>query len=511
LHTHRGIAGPPCTDNGSITLMGKFHRFLLTACLLSLLNLFPARLPARADEPPPSSPPPNPDQPSSTSQTLYLPAILTDFQEPLGDLSSPWYLMVDDGHLQYRDVGRLYHPFQKYSSNPLIRADKTWEGDIIQLYGTVFPGFRMWYSSLNDTLNLSQVLYAQSADGLTWSKPNLPGGAGNALFSGQSASLVSVIHTPQDRKQAYKLVVYQNNAFYGYYSNDGLATTPAAVSPLVISGGDMAHFYWDPHTSQYRGTFKGSELVFGVRRRVVRFIDSSDFSVWSQAPDFLAADIIDDVVYPGYYPALYGMPVFPLGEQYIGLLWLIKARDTAGAHGQVLVQLVSSHDGLHWIREEGNRPAILDVGPSGAWDSGQVYTALRPVKVDNRLWLYYSGCNREHGANLNDTRCSIGLARIGMNRLASLTGSGAVITEMLNPDGGRLHLNYDGSKGAVRVELMVDGVTIPGYQAANCTPLTADSQDQVVSWTGGSTLPLGSFQIKFLLDDSALYAFAMID
>jgi hypothetical protein len=491
--------------------MGKFHRFLLAACLLSLIYLFPAHLPARAEPPPPTSPPPGADQPASISQTRYLPIILADYQAPLGDLSSPWYLMVDDGHIQYRDVQRLYHPFQKYSSNPIMRADKSWEGDIIQLYGTVFPGFRMWYSSMNDTLNLAQVLYAESADGLSWSKPNLPGGAGNALFSGQSASLVSVMHTPADRGKAYKLVVYQNNGFYGYTSKDGLVTTPASGNLVVDTGSDMAHFYWDPHTSQYRGAFKGSEMIFGVRRRVVRFIDSSDFSVWSQAPDFLAADIIDDVVYSGYYPAIYGMPVFPLGEQYIGLLWLIKARDTAGAHGQVLVQLVSSHDGLHWIREEGNRPAILDVGASGAWDSGQVYTAIRPVKVDTRLWLYYSGCNREHGAKLSETRCSIGLARIAYNRLASLTGSGAVITEMLNPEGGRLHLNYDGSKGALRVELMVDGVTIPGYEAANCLPLTADSQDQVVSWTGGSTLPAGPFQIKFLLDDSALYAFAMMD
>jgi len=490
--------------------MGTSHRTLLTACVLAFIFLFPALTPAGADSPP-TDPHPDPDQPSDTFSPLFLPAIYNKYQAPLGELASRWYLMVDDGHIQYRDVQRLYHPFQKYSNNPVRRADKPWEGDIIQLYGTVFPGFRMWYSSLNDTLNLSQVLYAESADGFAWTKPNLFGGTSNALFSGQNATLVSVLHTPADSQAPYKLVVYQNGGFNAYFSEDGLTTTPYAGNPLVETGSDVAHFYWDPNTSQYRGTFKDSEIIFGVPRRVVRFIDSSDFTTWTQAPDFLAADIIDDVLFSGYFPAIYGMPVIPLGEQYIGLLWLIKARDPSGLRGQVLVQLVSSHDGLHWIREEGNRPALLDVGPSGAWDSGQVYTAVKPVKVDNKLWLYYSGCNREHGSNVNDTRCSIGLARIAFNRLASLTGSGAVITEMLNPNGPRLHLNYDGSKGAVRVELMVDGVTIPGYEAANCLPLSSDSQDQVVSWTGGSTLPAGPFQIKFLLDDSALYAFAMIE
>jgi hypothetical protein len=459
----------------------------------------------------PSNPFPSPSQPSEGAYSLFLPAILNGYLEPQGELASDWYLMVDDGHIQYRDLQRLYHSFQKYSNNPVLRADKTWEGHIVQLYGTVFPGFRMWYSSNNPDRGFAQVLYAESADGLTWNKPDLPGGAGNALFSGQNANLVSVLHTPTDRLAPYKLAVYQNGGFKSYSSMDGLATTPYTPNPTNITGSDVAHFYWDPNSEQYRGTFKSSEIIFGIRRRVVRFIDSSDFINWSQAPDFLAADIIDDTVFSGFFPALYGMPVVPLGEQYIGLLWVFKARDEAALHGQVLIQLASSHDGLNWTREEGNRPAILDVGPSGTWDSGQVYTAIKPVKVDNQLWLYYSGCNREHGSSLQNTTCSIGLARIGYNRLASLAGSGVVITHPLVPKGAYLHLNYDGSKGAVRVELMADGVTIPGYEAANCLPLISDSQDQVVSWVGGSNLPSGPFQIKFLLDESALYAFAMIE
>ena len=518
--------------------MGILRRLLLNAWVLALAFIFLISGPASADNPPPE-PALGPDQPADATTTLYLPIIFYKYSVPLGELASRWYLMVDDGHLQYRDVERLYHPFQKYSNNPVLRADKPWEGNIVQLYGTVFPGFRMWYSTLKVEPNLStgdqdpsqveqslseseqdpsaveqsisQVLYASSTDGLSWTKPNLPGGSGNALFSGQEASLVSVIHTPADKSKPYKLAVYKNNAFYGYYSEDGTATTAYSGNPIYTSGSDVAHFYWDAHTSQYRGTYKGSEEIFGVERRVVRFIDSSDFVQWTPTPGYLAADIVDDVVFPGYFPALYGMPVFPMGEQYIGLLWVIKARDQAGQHGQVLVQLASSHDGLNWRREEGNRPAILDIGPSGAWDSGQVYTAIKPVKVDNRLWLYYSGCNREHGSTLQNTTCSIGLARIGFNRLASLTGNGTVITEALNPDGTRLHLNYDGSKGAVRVELMVAGVAIPGYEATNCLLLNSDNQDQVVSWAGGSTLPAGPFEIKFLLEDSALYAFAMID
>ena len=107
--------------------------------------------------------------------------------------------------------------------------------------------------------------------------------------------------------------------------------------------------------------------------------------------------------------------------------------------------------------------------------------------------------------------CSIGLAKAAFNRLASLTGSGSIITKPLEPTGSSLHLNYDGSKGMVRVELQVDGVPIPGYEIENCQPLIEDSQDEIVSWLGISDLPATPFQIKFILSDSSVYAFAIME
>jgi hypothetical protein len=121
--------------------------------------------------------------------------------------------------------------------------------------------------------------------------------------------------------------------------------------------------------------------------------------------------------------------------------------------------------------------------------------------------LYYSGCNLEHGSNLYDTVCSIGLAKAVYNRLASLSGSGSVVTGNLDTVGSALHLNYDARQGSLRVELLRDGEIIPGYEANNCTPLSGDSLDQVVDWAGQVGLPNAPFQVKFYLENSALFAF----
>ena len=443
-----------------------------------------------------------PDQPKD----LYFPIVSTDL-EPLGSLADGWYLMLDDGHIAFRDVPREYHPFIKYPGNPVMLANRSWEGKVIQLHGAVLPGFRMWYSSFNKALSLHQVLYAESSDGLSWNKPDLGYDGSNALLGGSNAGNVSLLHTPQDCDRPYKLMAYQNNAFQGYWSTSGTDTAPYPENPLYQNGNDVAHFYWDPNLKRYGGTVKEKASVAGVSRRSVRFIYSDDFIHWSLHPDLLTPDSLDDQLNPGFYTHLYGLPVFPVGEQYVGLLWVFKAHDVSGLTGKVDVQLVSSHDGISWQREDGDRPPILALGNKSSWDDGQIYTSIQPIHVGHELWLYYSGCNLEHGSNLYDTVCSIGLAKAVYNRLASLSGSGSVVTGNLDTVGSALHLNYDARQGSLRVELLRDGEIIPGYEANNCTPLSGDSLDQVVDWAGQVGLPNAPFQVKFYLENSALFAF----
>jgi len=500
-----------CTGQGR----NGFHKHAIAAwgaLAILWLSIFSIR-PAAAthltgDPPPPQSPNDLPVNSPEAAALLYMPFIANNSMEVTEDLSDGWYLMIDDGHIQSRDVQRVYHPFRKYSGNPIIQADKPWEGKAIQLYGSVLPGFKMWYSSYNyDGNPSSQVLYAVSLDGLHWAKPGVGGSSSNALFGGQNAAMVSVLRTQFDPARPYKLVAYQNGGFNGHWTFDGMQTFPYPENPLFANGSDVAQFYWDPYTGQYGGTTKESAPLRGDTRRVVRFIRSDDLIGWDPVGEVLAPDIIDDQIYPGLYPNFYGLPVFAIGEQYLGLLWVLKAREPSGLTGKISIQLVSSHDGVSWTREEGNRPAILDVGPPGAWDDGQLYTATQLLRVEDELWLYYSGCNMEHGASLRDTVCSIGLAKAPYHRLASLSGSGTVLTEALDPSGPVLRLNYDGSEGGLQVELLRGGVVIPGYEAANCLPLTADRRDEFVSWQGQTGLPAGPFQIRFTLDNAALFAF----
>jgi len=74
--------------------------------------------------------------------------------EPLGDLTGPWQLFVDDYLVAAKsNVERVYHPLQKYAGNPVLLADRAWEGTNVYVYGTALPdesgaGYRMWYHCL---------------------------------------------------------------------------------------------------------------------------------------------------------------------------------------------------------------------------------------------------------------------------------------------------------------------------------------------------------------------------
>src|SRR5207249_5680386 len=87
----------------------------------------------------------------------------------------------------------------------------------------------------------------------------------------------------------------------------------------------------------------------------------------------------------------YGCPFYPYESMYIGFLWIFRAidEDEGYFHGPIFNELVTSHDGFHWLREEGDRPPILDVTkPPRPWDGGMI-VAVSLIRVGDTLRLYY--------------------------------------------------------------------------------------------------------------------------
>ena len=94
------------------------------------------------------------------------------------------------------------------------------------------------------------------------------------------------------------------------------------------------------------------------------------------APD----DFDDRWVKPGSVQRthFYNCPVTAYQNMYLGFMMIYRAEDDEGYfHGPIFVELVTSRDAIHWLREEGDRPPLLTCGPPRTWDHGMVAAASR--------------------------------------------------------------------------------------------------------------------------------------
>ncbi len=446
------------------------------------------------------------------------------------EMVGAWQLLIDD-HLiaSKRNVQRRYHPLQKHKGNPLIVPDQPWEANVVNATAVIpneeGTGLRLYYycwTNKGDT-SRSYTCYATSRDGLTWEKPKL----GLHEWSGSKTkdnnilpvAPHAVMYTPweKDPQKRYQGV---GGMYQALSSPDGIRWKQESTE-TIVHGGDTSHFYWDPHVKRFRchvkggGTDKVSSDVSGTSRRVVGFSETDDLRRFPELRMVMAPDDFDDRwAKPGTVQRthFYACPVLPYETMYVGFLQIYRAEDDWGYfHGPLWLELVSSRDGVHWIREEGDRPPLLDVGKFRTFDHGMVITPP-PVLVGDELWFYYTGYDELH--DLLPYKSAIALAKLRKDGFASLDADeapGEIVTVPFETMSGVMEINYNARGGSIRVEVLEgDGRVIPGYGRDECDALTGDSVGQAVTWKSKRELPTtGPARLRFLLDRARLYSFAV--
>ena len=465
----------------------------------------------------------------------------------LGDLTGPWQLFVDDYLVARKtNVVRTYHRFKKHPGNPVLSPNKPWEGGRSYLYGTVLPneegrGYRMWYQGYNEKGNFGGRrgyvnAYATSKDGIHWEKPNLGifrwrDSTANNIFLARKHSPgddhnPQIIHTPweKDPRKKYKMItfVYAANrktrldeGYWGSFSADGIHWTDMARNPVLPDGGDVGNFNWDAHRRTYMATVKIWATVPRGEgfRRCIGTTATKDFGAWPHPELVLVPDEIDDAMHPGRMGVqFYGLSSFAYESGYIGFLWIFRT----GSGGQIYIQLVSSRDGINWIRVEptnGRRPAALPNGPDGSWDAGCLFSSGHPVVEGDTIKLWYGAWDKDHRAPDSAITGRVGLATLRKDGFASLDAgntTGLVTTRLLKGLGGRLHVNAVVRGGELRAEVLdADGTVLPGYGRAACKAVRGRGIEQRITWETHEELPVSKrpLKLRFVFNRASLYSF----
>jgi hypothetical protein len=416
------------------------------------------------------------------------------------------------------------------SAGKAIAFDQPWEGNV-SAYITIFRDgdkVRMYYRGASDPAYSSGAghvpkhsevtCYAESPDGLAWSKPKLGlhefngSEANNIVWTGAGAENFSPFKDANPRapaSQRYKALA-GSKGLIAYQSADAIRWTKIREEPVITDGAfdSLNVAFWDSRRECYVAVYR--EFVQGVR--TLKCATSRDFLSWTPGK---LADY-------GRAPAehLYtnaAQPYFRAPQIYLAFPKRFvpgrKPFDDVPMPGVSEAVFMSSRDGVQWDRrflEAFVRPGRDRhdwVHRTHMTATGIVQTAPDELSI----WV-----SRHY--NFPDAWLERMTLRLdGFVSLHAGYHGGEALTKPLLLEGDQIAFNYATSAaGSIRFEIQdLNGHPLPGLAVDDTKMLYGDQIEEVVRLRRSNPAPGRAMadqpvRIRFVLKDADLYSFRVL-
>lgn len=451
-----------------------------------------------------------------------------------------------------QNLKRVMRSPQRHPANPVVNHGLAGSVDdwAVQFYGSVIRDrnggkFRMWYvavskSERNDrTLPRSKpwrVAYAESDNGVTWTKPNLglveSGGNTNNNLVKLEPNLgvlnLKVLFDPDDPdpNRRFKMGTHvwypksskrRNGTLAPYVSADGL-TWKLAIDAVPVdaelreSDTAIPPLHFEPVGGLYKwdGLFylSGQNAIVAAspyHGRVSRTYISPDFARWSQT------NAIQFVRSPQHH--LLGPGKSRIGEQtHEGISVWNRGNVLVGVSGMwhgtkewndltIDLGFVVSNDGIRF-REPAYEHIFLKRGKDGEWDQGGLLQAQGFENVDEKTFIYYGAWDPRVWES-SPPRGGVGIATLPRDRFADLIvdstteGDGdyqmkktisSFMTQSLSIDNARprqFYINAEGlsDSATLRVEILDHQMnSLPDYSGTNAAVVRDSGFQSPIVW-----------------------------
>ena len=467
---------------------------------------------------------------------------MADTADPI-QIGSRLELLVDD-HLVETLSGARYVLHRPVERDVALVLDAPWEGNncgyvtVFQdgdLYRMYYRGRQLEWTSGKVTFPRGEVYcYAESRDGVRWTKPNLGlvefdgSTENNIILSGLGCHNFSpfIDTNPECKPDAkYKALGGGKGGLIVFTSADGIRWSVTSAKAVITKGAfDSQNLaFWD----SMRGEYREYHRAFRDGRDVMT-CTSKDCRVWTE-PKWLEyvpgrlTQLYTNQITP-YYRAPHLFLGFP--ARYIAGRSLLTPLNEAISRvskrfgtDYTDTGFMTSRDGEQFrVWEE----AFVRPGPEtkARWVYGDSYQALGVVETPSEsenapheLSFYLTeGC--WSGDSMALRRYSLRIDGF-VSAFAPLSG-GEVTTKPLTFQGQQLVLNVATSAaGGVRTEVQTpDGAPIEGFALADCEEIFGDATERVVWWKGNpdiARLAGQPIRLRFRIKDADLYAFRFRD
>ncbi|HEX4142861.1 MAG TPA: hypothetical protein VHY91_04865 [Pirellulales bacterium] len=430
----------------------------------------------------------------------------------------------------------------------VLQLNEPWEG-VFSAYTTIIRDgdtLRMYYRGgpqgiREDGTNAEVTCYAESTDGIHWTKPKLGlfeiAGSkdNNVVLAGMAPSshnLTPLLDTrpgvPADER--YKALANSKSTgdfvtLSAFASPDGIHWRKLRDEPVMTAknvGGDWSFdsqnvAFWSESEQKYVCYYR---KVTNSLRSVNR-VTSDDFVHWS-APEPMRFSNTGTTTPANQLYTNQTQPYFRAPQIYVAT----AARFMPGR--KVVTEAEAKNIGVHPEYYNDTSDAVLMSTRGGTqydcmfsrgflkpgigmqnWVSRTNYPALNVVQTGpTEMSLYVQGDYGQKSAHLR--RYSLRLD--GFSSLRAPLSGGELVTKPLTFTGSRLHLNFATSAaGDVRVEIQdADGKAIPGYSLDDARELIGNETERVYAWKTSddvSALAGRPVRLRFVLRDADLFSF----
>lgn len=439
--------------------------------------------------------------------------------EPL-EIGSRLELFVDDLLIDNMtgDVQQFLH--QPEAKEVVLVTDAPWEGNTCAYY-TIFQDgdlYRMYYRGSHfdeerrRAAHPEVTCYAESKDGIHWTKPNLGlyefnGSKDNNIVwdgIGTHCFVAFKDQNPDCPPEAqYKGIARGRpkgeRGLYLFQSPDGIRWKLMEPEPVITQGAfDSQNLaFWDPHAKVYREYHR----TFANGKRAIMTGTSKDYLHWSKPQLLKYPDTPDEHLYTNAVQPYERAPHILIG---------FPTRYLPKQGQRVEPTLMASRDGVtfkRWLD-----PVIPESAPKDRSGNRSNYIAWGMVELPNRPKHYSVYATEAYYTGPDSRVRRFEYRKDGFVSVRGGAKGGELVTPplVLGKTAERLVLNFQTrEEGSLRVGLeSLEGKPLANFSLEDCTPLQGDSLQQTVQWKEAdlSSLKGKTVRLRFQLRDADLYS-----
>ena len=449
------------------------------------------------------------------------------------------YLVLDSRIIESTKNAKLIlGQITKHESNPLFVEDQPWEPRYDNMYPNVIYDeeenlYKCWYcpfivdqrttETVPEKRNPSltpymsarpagreeAMLYATSADGINWTKPNLGivnfnGNSNNNIVS-RGLSGAGVIKDELEKLpgRRYKAFYCSNSGYKMRYSSDGLNWGDEVSLPGVGESDCHANMIWSPELKKYVGILRHYDPIPVTGNRKIARTESVDSVTWTKSETIIEGTPQDQ---------LHDMVIFRDGGVYLGLLGCMNYPSKETRNGvRQHIELAWSPDSYKWHRINPGTPFISNSKSNNneygkmPYDWGCVFPSA-PVFVDDEIRIYYGASDWYF---FDWRKGGLALATLDKNRWAGYEAvdddSKAIVTTTPLKLDNNIHITADVGKGGLIVVNVLDqkGEILVSSQGIknSCTEFKLNFGPEYNHLKGSKC------RIQFIINRAKIYSF----